>query len=373
MCATVFRFLPAALLVLAQASFGANAQFAWKLPPGFPMPPVPADNPMSADKVELGRRLFYDTRLSVNGKGSCATCHQQAVGFTDQRPVAVGVTGEHHPRRAMALANVAYFAVFNWANPTVKSLEQQMLTPLFNNHPVELGLQRDNPEALRKLLSDPVYRQLFPKAFPGDAGPYTFDHITKAIAAFERTLISGNSPYDRYRYQHQPDAISASAKRGEDLFFHAPFHCSRCHGGITFGGSSAFDDDDPEFFNTGLYNLPGLFSFPKDNLGLYEFTHNLKDVGKFGPPSLRNVAVRAPYMHDGSISTLDGVLNHYAAGGRTIASGPYAGVGSKNPNRSDFVEGFTLTSQQRQDLLAFLASLTDTQFLQNPQFADPWK
>jgi len=374
-----------AVLLLALGVAGALALemgaevsglFQWNLPVGFHAPPVPADNPMISAKVELGRYLFYDLRVSANGKGSCSTCHIQRYGFTDQRTVAVGVTGQSHPRRVMPLANVAWFAVFNWANPTVTQLEDQSVTPLFNDHPIELGLQRENDRFLQVIASDPTYRHLFPAAFPGDAGPYTFVHVRKALAAFERTLISGNSPYDRYRYLREENAISAAAKRGEDLFFHAPLSCSRCHGGFTFGGATIYQTTDGahgiEFQNNGLYNLSGRFSYPADNLGLYDFTHDPADVGKFRPPSLRNVAVRAPYMHDGSLRTLDEVLDHYTRGGRIIEQGPDAGDGSKNPNKSSFISGFTLTLQQRADLKAFLESLTDDEFLYDPQLANPW-
>jgi cytochrome c peroxidase len=367
------------LFVFVAASALGNQpgdRFQWNLPAGFPAPPVPADNPMLPAKVELGRYLFYDLRLSVNGKGSCSTCHMQQFGFTDQRPVAVGVTGQSHPRRVMPLANVAWFAVFNWANPTVTQLEDQSVTPLFNDHPIELGLLRESDQFLRVIAADPTYRRLFPRAFPGDSGPYTFVHVRKALAAFERTLISGNSPYDRYRYRHEESAISESAKRGEDLFFHAPLSCSRCHGGFTFGGETIYQTTDDghgiEFQNNGLYNLAGKLSYPADNLGVYEFTHNPADVGKFRPPSLRNVAVRAPYMHDGSLRSVDEVFDHYSQGGRIVSEGPYAGDGSKNPNKSPFVSGFTLTPQQRSDLKAFLESLTDEEFLHNPEFSSPW-
>lgn len=331
----------------------------WSLPPGFPAPPIPADNPMSPAKIELGRYLFYDLRMSANGKGSCSTCHMQQFGFTDQRPVAVGVTGQAHPRRVMPLANVAWFAVFNWANPTVTQLEDQSLTPIFNDHPVELGILRENDRFLKVVATDPTYQRLFPLAFPGETGPYTFVDIRKALAAFERTLISGDSPYDHYRYRHEDNAISESAKRGEDLFFHAPLSCSRCHGGFTFGGETIYETTDGghgiEFQNNGLYA-----AYPADNLGLFEFTHNPADMGKFRPPSLRNVAVRAPYMHDGSLRTLDEVLDHYMRGGK------------KSPNQSPFVAGFPLTAEQRADLKAFLASLTDEHFLHDPQFSNPW-
>jgi len=359
------RSLALILLVAASAvAWQSPSTFDWHLPPGFHAPSVPADNPMSPAKVELGRYLFYDQRLSVNGEGSCSTCHMQKYGFTDQRPVAIGVTGQSHPRRVMPLANVAWFAAFNWANPTVTQLEDQSTTPLFNNHPVELGLNEQSDKFLHTIAADPTYTRLFSQAFPGDPGPYTFAHIRKALAAFERTIISGNSPYDRFRYRHESNAISESARRGEDIFFHQPYSCSRCHGGFTFGGTTIYQTTDGahgiEFVSNGLYNLPGPHSYPEDNLGLYEHTHNPADIGKFRPPSLRNVSVRAPYMHDGSIRTLDDVLDHYARGG------------TKNPSQSPTIQGFTLTPQQRADLKAFLESLTDEDFLNNPAFANPW-
>ena len=331
---------------------------------------------MSPAKVELGRYLFYDLRLSSNSEGSCATCHIQRYGFTNQLPVAIGVTGQSHPRRVMPLANVAWFAVFNWANPNVTQLEDQSITPLFNDHPIELGLNQKNDKFLKVIATDPIYKKLFPQAFPNHQSPYTFLEIRQALAAFERTLVSGNSPYDHYRYRHEDNAISGSAKRGEDIFFHQPYSCSRCHGGFTLGGTTIYQTTDGahgvEFQNNGLYNLAGQSSYPADNQGLAEFTHNPTDIGKFRPPSLRNVAVRAPYMHDGSLPTLDAVIDHYAHGGRIVSSGPNAGDGSKNSNKSPFVSGFELTPQQRADLKAFLESLTDEEFLHNPQFANPW-
>jgi cytochrome c peroxidase len=372
----VSLFVVSLFCAVSAFAYQSGPAFDWRLPAGFHPPPVPPDNPMLPAKVELGRYLFYDHRMSANGQGSCSTCHLQRYGFTDQRPVAVGVTGQAHPRRVMPLANVAWFAVFNWANPTVTQIEEQSVTPLFNDHPVELGLHPQGDAFLQVMATDPVYRKLFPAAFPGESGPYSFVHVRKALAAFERTLISGNSPYDRYRYGRENNAISDSAKRGEDLFFHAPLSCSRCHGGFTLGGETIYQTTDGahgiEFVNNGLYNIAGKFSYPADNLGLYETTHNPADVGKFRPPSLRNVAVRAPYMHDGSLRTLDDVLDHYAHGGRIIAQGADAGDGSKNPNKSPFVSGFTLTAQQRADLKAFLESLTDEDFLHNPKFSDPW-
>ena len=330
---------------------------------------------MTMAKVELGRLLFYDTRLSVNGQQSCASCHEQARAFTDGKARAEGTTGEIHPRSSMSIVNIAYTPVLTWANPNMKHLERQALVPLFGEHPVELGLSGKEAEALAKLKAEPRYQKLFPEAFTGQSDPFTIDNVTKAIAAFERILISGDSPYDRY-LNGDRSAIGASAKRGENLFFSERLECFHCHGGFNFSQTTdhvgkAFAEI--EFHNTGLYNLDGKGAFPKDNQGTFEVTQRAEDIGKFRAPTLRNIAVTAPYMHDGSIATLEDVLDHYAAGGRTINSGEYKGVGSLNPNKSSFVKGFTLTPQEKRDVVAFLKSLTDEKFLTDKRFGDPWK
>jgi cytochrome c peroxidase len=349
--------------------------YQWNLPPGFPVPRVPSDNPMTQEKVELGRSLFYDQRLSINGTYSCATCHQQERGFTDGRPVGVGATGNALPRNSMSLVNVAYSPVLTWANPNIRSLERQALIPMFNETPIELGLTGKEAEVLSQLRAAPRYQQLFPAAFPTDADPFTLANITKAIASFQRTLISGRSPYDRYRNGDQ-SAVSDSVKRGEALFFSERLECFHCHTGFTF--TSAVDfvglfSREIAYHNTGLYNIGGTGAYPPNNTGLYEFTNKPEDMGKFKAPTLRNIQLTAPYMHDGSIETLDGVIDHYAAGGRTIHDGPYAGVGSENPYKSGFVRGFDLTPDERADVLNFLNSLTDWDFIQDPRFSNPWK
>jgi cytochrome c peroxidase len=350
------------------------AEYAWKLPKGFPKPRVPADNPMTPAKVELGRYLFYDARMSVNGKESCATCHRQELAFTDGKSHSVGATGQLHPRGSMSLVNIAYAAVLTWNDPGQRTLEQQMLTPMFNASPVELGMTNLGNDYVRAISSDPVYVKLFPLAFPGEENPFTIRNVTRAMASFERTIISGSSPYDRYHYDSDDKAISDSAKRGEVLFFSEPLSCFRCHSGFNFSDNTDFAgrrESPPEFHNTGLYNLANGFSYPADNLGIYEHTQQLADVGKFKAPTLRNVAVTAPYMHDGSITNLEDVIDHYAAGGRTIAGSPNAGNGSLNPNKDPLIRGFHLRPQDRADLVAFLESLTDEQLLHDPQFSDP--
>ena len=189
------------------------AGFDWNLPEGFPRPAVPSDNPMSNAKVELGRFLFYDKRISFNGKESCGSCHRQELAFTDGRAHAEGTTGQLHPRSSMSLANVGYVAYLTWANPALISLEEQALTPMLGEEPVELGLKGHEQEFIRAIGSDEVYRRLFPVAFPGETDPYTLHNVTKAIASFERTIISVRSPYDRYRWGGDPSAISEAAKR----------------------------------------------------------------------------------------------------------------------------------------------------------------
>jgi len=364
------------VLALAQDRTATPQTYTWDLPRGFPTPLSPATNPMSQAKVDLGRHLFYDQRLSGSGTQSCATCHRQELAFTDGRAVALGSTGQTHPRSSMSLVNVAYSAVLTWNNPTQRSLEAQALVPMFSDHPVELGLKGREPQLLSMLRSDAAYQKLFQQAFPASPDPFTIDNATRALACFERSILSARSPYDRYHYGNDRDAISESARRGEVLFFSdGVAGCFRCHGGPNFSDTTEYQGSPlqtPNYHNTGLYNLPGAYNYPYDNLGIFEFTHRAADIGRFKAPTLRNIEVTAPYMHDGSIATLDEVLDHYAAGGRTIADGPHAGIGRENPNKDRRVGGFSLTGQNRIDLIAFLKSLTDNDVLHDPRFSNPW-
>lgn len=347
--------------------------YEFELPPGFPEPRVPVDNPMSEVRVELGRHLFYDTRLSGNETQACASCHQQERAFADSRARGLGSTGQEHPRGAMSLANVAYAATLNWANPVTRQLEAQALVPMFGESPVELGLAGREEEMLARLRAEPVYQDLFPAAF-SESDPFTVSNVAKAIASFQRTLLSGASAYDRF-VNGDPNAISESAKRGADLFFGEEAECFHCHGGFTF--SSSVDHagnvfDQASFQNNGLYNIDGRGAYPPMNTGLEEFTDEDDDMGAFKPPTLRNIAVTAPYMHDGSVATLEEVLQNYARGGRLVEEGPFVGDGADNPHKSLFVNGFTTTPERLADLQAFLESLTDEAFLVDPRFSDPW-
>jgi cytochrome c peroxidase len=353
-----------------------RSSYAWDLPRWMPRPLDPRDNPTTAAKVELGRRLFYDKRLSETRTMSCSSCHLQKLAFTDGRAASVGVHGEVTPRNSMSLANVAYAPVLTWANPILQSLEQQALVPLLGRDPVELGMAGLDKELAQRLRSEPIYPPLFAAAFPEEKKEQiSLASIVRALAAFQRTLISARSPYDRYRYEGDVDAISESAIRGEALFFSERLECHHCHGSFNLNDSVMHERNrvgEVAFHNTGLYDLDGRGAYPPDNTGLEEHTGRPEDMGRFKAPSLRNVAVTAPYMHDGSIATLDLVLDHYAAGGRTVSAGPRRGVGRQNPLKSSFVSGFSLTPQERADLLAFLSSLTDPQFLADPKLSDPW-
>jgi cytochrome c peroxidase len=195
--------------------------------------------------------------------------------------------------------------------------------------------------------------------------------VTKAIASFERTLLSFNSPYDFYKYKGQVEAISASAKRGENLFFGEKYECYHCHGGFNFTDNvshSRLSFPEIGFHNTGLYNQDGKGAYPPKNLGIFEFTNDPDDMGKFRTPTLRNIAVTGPYMHDGSVPDLHSVVkNHYAEAGRASV----ADRGS-NPLRSPFVKGFAVDEAEISDMVEFLKSLTDLEFLNNPRHANPW-
>lgn len=360
---------------LSAAPVPESAPYEWQLPPGFPPPAIPEDDPMTVAKVELGRFLFYDERLSDNGTYSCATCHEQALAFTDGKPRAVGSTGQMHPRGSMSLANVAYAATLTWGHPYLASLERQAQLPMFGDTPVELGL-RSQAELEQRLGGIPEYIDRFAAAFPEDAAPISLSNAESAIASFERSLISGNAPFDRWLMTGDESAISDAAKRGFALFNTETFECYHCHGGFAFTDHVVFADEAfPQvlFHNTGLYNIDGRGGFPAPNTGVASVSEDPADMGRFKAPTLRNIAVTAPYMHDGSIATLSEVLDHYAAGGRTIADGPNAGIGSANPFKSNFVRGFRMTDEERADLLAFLESLTDRAFLENPAHADPFR
>ena len=365
-----------ALLALACDGTSEEEVSVIVYPEGFPELRVPADNPLTLEKIELGRYLFYDVRLSGNETQSCGSCHEQELAFTDGRTVGEGSTGALHPRNASGLSNVGYNATLTWSNPILTEIEGQVLLPLFGEEPVELGAGPYRDEILARLGEDPEMLALFQAAFPDDADPVTWERIIQGLASFGRSLITGNSPFDKFNYQGNAAALSTAQIRGLSLFYSEELECHHCHGGFNFSEASVHADTvfDASFFqNTGLYNLDGEGAYPANNTGLYEITGDPADMGKFRAPSLRNVQVTGPYMHDGSMETLDEVIRFYERGGRLIESGENAGDGALSPLKSGLVAGFELSDQERADLVEFLEALTDEDFLTDPALSDPFQ
>ena len=363
-------------LVLALTACSEPAPYVWSIPADFPKPTVPDSNPMSAAKVELGRYLFYDVQLSGNGTQSCASCHQQQFAFSERNTTSIGSTGDVHRRNALALVNIAYNKTLTWAHDGLLDIEHQVLIPMFAEAPVELGISQHQAKVLHALSREP-YPALFTNAF-GDA-EVDFLRVTQALASFVRSLISLESPFDRYAYQGQDQALTAEQIKGMNLFFSERLECHHCHGGFNFTQSTSHEKqplDRRPFHNTGLYFTErGQFAdkgYPERDRGLAEISLNPADDGRFRAPTLRNIALTAPYMHDGSIATLDEVIEFYRAGGRALASGPDQGDGRLHPSKSAFIKGIDLTVEEKAALLAFLQGLTDPHFISNPAFADPW-
>ncbi|HJS22570.1 MAG TPA: cytochrome c peroxidase [Steroidobacteraceae bacterium] len=333
---------PGAWIAHAADRSPQTAEYQWTLPRGFPPPAVPADNPMTAEKVGLGRLLFYEPRLSITGRHACATCHNQALAFTDGKARAVGATGAAHPRSTMSLANVLYNPVYTWTDAGFTSLEAQAMQPLLNEHPIEMGLAGRESVVLAELAADARYRTAFARAFPGDPSPVTLTNLARALASFERTLISGRSAFDRYVFDDESSSFDARARRGMALFYSERIGCARCHSGINFSGPIAHAGAprvEPAFVQTG--------------------------AGRFRVPTLRNIAVTAPYMHDGAVGTLAEVLDHYANTGRGHPAADEHG------SVDERFRPFALSGAEREHLLVFLQSLTDAAFLGDARFAAP--
>lgn len=315
----------------------ASKPYQLVIPKGFPQPYVPEDNQLTYARVELGRKLFYDPMLSEDSSISCASCHLPEMAFTDGEVLSEGVYGRLTERNTPTVANIAYHTSFFWDGGN-HSLELQVIGPLESEKEMNLSAQ----EAVERLKNHPEYPQLFKEAYkltePSIYG------LTRAIAAFERTLISGNSPYDKYTYQGQTSALTQNEISGMNLFFSPALKCAECHTGFNF---SNYD-----FENNGIH-LNYLDS------GRARITLSSADAGKFKVPSLRNVELTAPYMHDGSFATLSDVIDHYAQGGKG------------HPNQSSKISGFTITAQEKEDLISFLKALTDHEFLNNSNFKDP--
>lgn len=298
--------------------------------------PVPDDNPQTPAKVELGRRLFYDPRLSKDGQVACASCHKPEFAFSDGgKPVSAGIFGRKGSRNAPSLTNVGFRRHLFWEGRSPR-LELQAVGSLTAHD--EMGMEPE--ELAQRLGAIPEYARAFQEVF-GEAP--TLKTVTYAIAAFERTLLSYNSPFDRYQ-AGDDKAMSEAALRGLELFFSEKGDCFHCHVGPDF------TDDEPR--NTALYTV-------YKDIGLARATGKDEDVGKFKTPTLRNVALTAPYMHDGSIKTLRDAVQHYNQGGQP------------NLNADALIRPLGLTDAEVDDLVAFLQSLTDESFTSNPALLPP--
>lgn len=303
-------------------------------PLGLPPVPIPADNPPTADTVTLGRRLYYDPILSADNTVSCATCHGPNAGFTDRGAVSTGVGGKKGTRHSPTVINSAYNDVQFW-DGRAPSLEEQAKGPIVN--PVEMATTHD--AVVARLQADPRYVALFKEAWGTDH--ITIDLVVKSIASFERTVLCGNSAFDRFYYGHDKTALSAAAQRGLKIFLDPKKgDCATCH---TIGEKYALFTDN-KFHNLGIgADIEGKLN----DLGRFDQTKNDADTGAFKTPTLRDIAQRAPYFHDGSFPTLKDALGHYVGGGNANAHL------DKEIHPIDF-----LSFDERDDLLAFLNSLT---------------
>ncbi len=331
---------------------------------GFSLPSSAPETQASDDAhratIELGRSLFYDRRLSGNGRIACATCHRQELGFSDGRVVPVGATGAPLRRNAPGLFNSGELSVFTWAHE-VRQLDQQIERALFTADPPEMGVAGNETIVIDRLRTDPVYLHRFTVAFPADDDPFTWQRITEALGAFVRSLNARNTPYDRYVYLGDRAALSESAKRGMALFFSPGLACGHCHVDL-----SPPERATPPRWSDLAHVATG--AGRSADRGLAEQTGNPADACRFRIPPLRNVAVTAPYMHDGSLSTLEDVIRFYESGGRWGAGVEPECAAARHP----LIAGFVLSDSERRDLIAFLEALTDDEALQNPAFADPF-
>ena len=322
------------------------------IPKDFPQLEIPPDNPMTKAGVELGRRLFFDKRLSADSSMSCASCHLAELAFTDGKRYSAGVTGVEGKRSSMSLLNVGFETGGLFWDGRARTLEEQALLPV--EDPIELHENWGN--VIAKLQRDKDYPTWFRQAFGiKDKREITKELAAKAIAQFERTLVSGGSRYDKVFIRGE-DFPTEEELRGYEMFFDfnpllPDVECGHCHGSILLTTHS--------YFNNAIDSVGSLLDFQDRGRGAV--TGKYLDNGKFRAPTLRNIALTAPYMHDGRFATLEEVIDHYNSGGH-IAE-----------NYDSNMHPLGLTPSQKQDLLAFLHTLTDTSYLSNPAFFDPWK
>lgn len=315
-------------------------------------------------KIALGRYLFYDTRLSYNQTKSCASCHDPKFAFTDGYRQSAGADGYTVRRNAPSLLNIKFQTSLTWGDSSIKRLSQQLLFPMYNQHPNELGWVNNESEIIARFENQPNYRTLFGKAFPKESNPFVINNYIIAITNFEDQLVSFNSPYNLY-LKGNKKVLNDQAVEGMKLFYSVELGCSNCH-------QLQEPIQKNAYFNTGLYNVDNKGEYPSKDQGLFELTKNEKDKGKFRVPSLRNVLLTAPYTHDGSVETIEQMISIYERGGRIIKDGENAGDGKLNINKSKLINGFTITSKEKENLIIFLSTLTDTSYLRNNNMLNPF-
>ena len=303
------------------------------LPEGFPEIPFPDGNEFTYDRWLLGKKLFFDPVLSIDSSVSCGSCHKPALAFADNLATTPGAMDQPGVRNAPGLANIAWHP-YMLREGSVPTLEMQILVPIQE----ENEFAHNIVDISEELQLDAEYVKMSEAAYGRLPDPFV---ITRAISTFERTLISGNSPYDQFEYQDHRGSLTEEQKRGKELFFSEETGCSHCHSGFNF--------TNYEFENNGLY-------LNYEDEGRMRLTNDSADLARFKVPSLRNSSVTAPYMHDGSISTLMEVIEHYNGGGAV------------HPNKSELVRPLGLTFQEKQELLSFLESLTDLEFINDARF-----
>jgi cytochrome c peroxidase len=303
------------------------------IPTGFPLVDFPSDNGYTKERWELGKQLFFDKQLSNSNTVSCSSCHNQNVAFSDNVALSIGDNNSLGTSNSPTLANVAYHPYYTRAGG-VPTLEMQILVPIQEHNEFNTNMV----DVIEKLKPNGMYQAMAQTAYNRELDAFV---ITRAIATFERSLISGNSRFDDFFYKGIENALNESERRGFKLFTSNKTNCSSCHSGFNFTNYT--------FENNGLY-------VNYADSGRMRLTQLPQDRAKFKVPTLRNIALTAPYMHNGSFNTLTDVLEHYNTGGQN------------HINKSVLIKPLTLTTQEKQDLINFLHSLTDMKFIQNKNF-----
>ena len=321
---------------LISCDLAPSNNYQLNIPPGFPEPEIPEDNLLTAERVELGRKLFYEPLLSRDSSISCGTCHLLSKGMADHKRISVGIKNRKGNRNVPTLTNIAYqpYLFMEGGSPT---LEMQLLGPIQEHSEMDLTIS----ESVARLKTIPSYQDMAKEAYGREMGAFV---LSRSLAAFERTMISGNSPFDKSKYQGDTAAMTESQQRGMRLFFSPKTQCMTCHSGFNF--------TDYTFQNIGLYQK-------YEDKGRMRVTQDSSDAGKFKVPTLRNVALTHPYMHDGSIRTLEEVLDHYESGG------------FDHPNKAQQIFPLDLSETDKADLISFLHALTDSAFITNKDFLAP--